>query len=198
LLSVLVQKECQQDCVSINGQSVLGISKLQLETQTVQAYKPGFSQTDAFDTGIVDIEVSAHGTQVQKHGTVVREIVLEEKVVALNGQSLQVDQSVQQVFQVFEDGRVECSGKKPQQHPHFGHHKQHHLRSTEHVKPACKKRLLGWILVLGVAVLAAFYFLVQSVLAFWTPYEPLSDEEVVEQLDKKMEELPPYDPEFKA
>jgi hypothetical protein len=199
----------------------LGVQKVQLQVSSVGSSTTASTLVPAAaaheeeeeNEGIVDVEVEVKGKEVVHEGIVLREIILVEKLISINGQKVYHEDLVQQIIQVFPDGTMkptqpEIKSERNDGHRWKGiHHNRYHHRLGSH-RTACSKTRVGIVIAFVVSVVASIvglYLLFKSVLVLWTNgYQsvPLEEEKVEKVVDEKMVEnedpLPAYDPEFKA
>ncbi|KAJ3089988.1 hypothetical protein HK102_004975 [Quaeritorhiza haematococci] len=121
--------------LKIKAAMVVGVTKAGLETLNITSKA---DIENAFDVGIVGIEVDATGEQVQVNGATVTRITLKERILEINGVEVEQKDAMQQILEIALDGSVKKSMPMPCG-PAAGmrmgmHHGMHH--SSAHPAPA--------------------------------------------------------------
>ncbi|KAI8924096.1 hypothetical protein BC831DRAFT_467125 [Entophlyctis helioformis] len=91
----------------------MGISHVKVTAKTLVGVSPGTDYqkaVDAFDEGIVDVQISVSGAQVRlANGDTVRRIIIAERIMQVNGKDVAQDDRVQQVIEILPNGSVRRS-----------------------------------------------------------------------------------------
>jgi hypothetical protein len=107
---VLLSIDVENDELLVNNQPVgMGLTTMQVEASTMIGTADNFTVDEALDNmaiGIIDVEIQAEGETVEEDGQIYRQIRLVERVVAIDGDTVEQEEASQLVVQIFSDGFI--------------------------------------------------------------------------------------------
>ena len=91
--------------LALNDQPLeIGVSVVQVHGETVVGYDQLVTSheqfEDQFDKGLMNVEISVQGFDVMHEGVMIRQLVVSERIVEVNGNILELTEVVQQIFEI--------------------------------------------------------------------------------------------------